>query len=600
MMQRESYCTILESMPPVHRVGRLVGLASVLEFDRLLRAVVPDDALHHAADTALVDIFFEVFSKQLSRLTWEPPLEHGELQKTDVANVVLLMRESGAMERLDGAPKPSVAAVVLIPSNECCTKAGCGGKLRLERAQGRAFDVRFLDALSLPGFELAKKCVCCERMYYYSEIRWRHPLEALAANPSLPAGEQREWQSDAGGREYWRWPAESSVAYHSGILDFSTIADERTQFSKQGLQSVCRLRAFSRVPRKPSNEDDGDQAPSEAEAAATWCEWERRIFTEAWFARELLRDERELSVPLADRAKLEDYLDKRRFNAALRRQGYRGRAALRHRYAERHRYTTTRPGRAQMVSFDGLHKANTQCCITEIKYQKRLPGSSAYMYQGCMGDCDMLKCAVCIECLEEGGERRAPSDSAMRSAITPSGVSSRDAPPSLEDEIELMEPPLDSSLASALQVSYCWAQIETDCDDMCNPHLIRAPCISRSEKRDWKGGKSARNLKRLRRWRRLAWKRLGQRSGCRAQARWMELADNCAADACSHMQRRRVHDYAGCRRLRRRKSTRVRLMIQSTCLPRAALQARSVKSRWHLLHLQRRSRAKRPRASSQH
>jgi hypothetical protein len=85
-----------------------------------------------------------------------------------------------------------------------------------------------------------------------------------------------------------------------------------------------------------------------------------------------------------------------------------------------------------------------------------------------MGDCDMLKCAVCIECLKDGGERRAPSDSAA-----PSGSSSRDPPPSLEDEIELMEPPLDSSLASALQVSYSWARIETDRVEMSTPHLTR-------------------------------------------------------------------------------------------------------------------------------
>ena len=71
--------------------------------------------------------------------------------------------------------------------------------------------------------------------------------------------------------------------------------------------------------------------------------------------------------------------------------------------------------------------------MVEVKYKKHLPGSSAFIYQGCMGDLEHNHTAACDQCLEESGERNGGAEN--------------------EDETKMREPPLDPTLASALQVA---------------------------------------------------------------------------------------------------------------------------------------------------
>ena len=203
---------------------------------------------------------------------------------------------------------------------------------------------------------------------------------------------------------------------------------------------------------------------------ASWGDWERHLLSEAWYTRELLVDERRIRVPEEERTSHAEYFDRRKLNKALRRHGYRGRAALRLRFAENLRCVTTRPGRSRMMSFDGLHKASCTCCITEVKYAKRLPGSSAFMHQGCMGDVE-YRSAACLECLPESGEREGkrengvptdgevPASKKRKQNAKETTVSGRRVPrqkaaeaeaESSGDEEHLREPPLDPTLASAL------------------------------------------------------------------------------------------------------------------------------------------------------
>ena len=129
--------------------------------------------------------------------------------------------------------------------------------LELRPLGGRAFDVRFLDGSQLPGLELAKVCSACRAVHTYSEVRRSYTrdeqVDAALAGRELPAGDVREYKPDAASREFWRFPPDCSVAYDTKLLNFSTLADERTQFSKQGLQSVMRrIGAPSpRVPARP-------------------------------------------------------------------------------------------------------------------------------------------------------------------------------------------------------------------------------------------------------------------------------------------------------------------------------------------------------------
>lgn len=203
-----------------------------------------------------------------------------------------------------------------------------------------------------------------------------------------------------------------------------------------------------------------------SEKPNSWSDHERKVFSSAWWAFELLNDERRLGVPVELRVTLEELITPKLFKEALRRQGYRGREALRQRFANQHKRTCTRPGKCNLITFDGLHKANTSICCNPwkvsllslrvcnfvvcasylddvghapsrlscaLQYVKRLPGlSNAFIHQGCMGD-PAYRSDLCIECLEQCGER---------------------TPVHLNDSDHEVDPP-DPTLASAQVCVWC-------------------------------------------------------------------------------------------------------------------------------------------------
>lgn len=432
------------------RVGRLVGLRSVIGFAQIWDSIVPDRDFGTAHATVCAEIVLEHAGDALRSLTWADASDEEPITATDVANAALLVA--------DHHPPPAAPVqrklVLLVPNDAKCQRCNCelmtvdlaARSSVAKHTAARPFEVRFLDGSSKPAIELAKTCITCQAVHLYSEVQWQPTVGALAKAAlegiSLPAGIQRWWKPDAGGRAYFRFPSNATVAFHRDLLVFSGLADERTTMSKQGLQSVMRQMQWERRRVQPNGTaPGGGETGTEPVATAGWNDWDRRLLTEAWYAHDLLCDERRTGVPVADRTPLPEYLTLKTFNAALRRQGYRGRAAFRVHFAEHHDRITTRPGKVKLITIDGLHKGNTCVCQTEIKYTKRLPGSPAFMFQGCMGDLTQNNCAICDECIEEAGERDPPNR-----LNTNDGTSD-------SDEEDLRAPPLDPTLASSLRRS---------------------------------------------------------------------------------------------------------------------------------------------------
>ena len=241
------------------RVGRVLGLRSVCELQALFTEHVPEAERRPEHIGVLTDILWEFFSAQLKGLEWASVETMGPPTQVDVKSALTIMLgelaakpPSRAAAAAEPEPEPEVGKqrhsakrlVLLVPNDKVCGKCGEGGLL-LSRAAGRTFEVRFLGLPSLSGVELQKTCAKCGCIHLYSELRWsvtRADLVAAAlTGKSLPCGEQRSWKADAGGLEYFRFPANAEVAYQSDLLRFSALADERVQLSKQGLQSISRL-----------------------------------------------------------------------------------------------------------------------------------------------------------------------------------------------------------------------------------------------------------------------------------------------------------------------------------------------------------------------
>ena len=129
------------------------------------------------------------------------------------------------------------------------------------------------------------------------------------------------------------FPPGCSTAFDRSLLEFLTVASERTRMSNRGLQEILRSGAFDR-PESPD----------------VWSDWERKNLQLAWWTFELLNDERRIGVPVEKRVQYTELVDTDRLYEALRRQGYKGREEFRRRFAQSHETCCTRPGYCFMMS----------------------------------------------------------------------------------------------------------------------------------------------------------------------------------------------------------------------------------------------------------
>mgnify|MGYP006879047098 FL=1 len=246
--------------------GAVMGIEQIVRFADLWRSIVPPEAAGLNPDV-FIPLLRRVHGDCDLTVEGEQRVQQpGSLRELGIATEIDVQNSVDAMRRTMPTfehrrdVQVKRCAVVLVPDDVRCSR--CSEKeiehtLELRPLGGRAFDVRFLDGSQLPGLELAKVCSACCAVHRYSEVRRSYTrdeqVDAALAGAPLPAGEVREYKPDAAGREFWRFPPDCTVAYETKLLNFSTLADERTQISKQGLQSVMRrIGAPSpQVPARP-------------------------------------------------------------------------------------------------------------------------------------------------------------------------------------------------------------------------------------------------------------------------------------------------------------------------------------------------------------